>query len=88
MKYQVPGLWPVRAGFTIPAGAIIDFTGPRDFWSQHTLNAEGLIPPPGAIAMDQEAVEYLSRGGNKPPISREAVNQALEEELKSHLKGE
>ncbi len=88
MKYQVVGFWPVRAGFTIPAAAIIDFTGPKDFWSQHTLNAEGLIPPPGAIAMDQEAVEYLSQGGNKPPISREAVNQSLEEELKSHLKGE
>lgn len=85
MKFQIIGLWPVRAGYFVEAGSMLDFTGPRDKWDQNTRNAEGLQLPPGTLALDEDAEELLRKPSTARIVDQstpQAVNKTLETQLK------
>jgi hypothetical protein len=73
MRFQINGQgWPLNGGAALaPAGTVID-SASNDHWS---LFARGLIPPPNATALDDEAWELMQRSypehrhlmGPRPP---------------------
>lgn len=58
MKYQLTGGWPLGQWF-IPPGTIVDFTAPSTQWGNAEMWTQGLVPPPNALALDQDCSDQM-----------------------------